>query len=40
MYKSEEEYTVMKKMKGAKLRGRAYEPLFSYFENVSKIGKG
>ena len=34
MYKSEDEYTVMKKMKGSKLKGRAYKPLFNYFEKV------
>ena len=38
MYKSEEEYSVMKKMKGAQLKGTAYKPLFDYFQEVSVTG--
>ncbi|XP_043220915.1 isoleucine--tRNA ligase, cytoplasmic-like [Amphibalanus amphitrite] len=38
MYKSEDDYTVMKKMKGSKLKGRPYKPLFNYFEKMKASG--
>lgn len=42
-YKSEEEYDVLKEMKGSDLVGKSYEPLFSYFtahKNAFKILAG
>ncbi|XP_037070614.1 isoleucine--tRNA ligase, cytoplasmic-like [Pollicipes pollicipes] len=38
LFKSEEEYTVLKKMKGAELKGRAYKPLFPYFAKMKSSG--
>merc|ERR550519_3343849 len=38
LFKKEEDYTVLEKMKGASLKGRGYKPLFPYFEHMKKTG--
>ena len=38
LYKKEEEYTVLAKMKGSELKGKKYKPLFPYFEHMKKTG--
>ena len=34
LFKKEEEYTILEKMKGSTLVGRKYRPLFPYFEHL------
>ena len=38
LFRTEKEYTVLDKMKGAALKGRSYKPLFPYFEHMRKTG--
>lgn len=34
LFKGEEEYSIMEKMKGSTLVGRKYRPLFPYFQHL------
>ena len=34
LFKKEEEYTTLEKMKGSTLVGKKYRPLFTYFEHL------
>ena len=38
LYKSEEEYEVLEKFQGKSLKGRAYKPLFEYFNYMAEKG--
>jgi len=38
LFKKEEDYTILEKMKGAALKGRGYKPLFPYFEQMKAKG--
>jgi len=40
LFKKEEEYTVLEKMKGADLKGLTYTPLFSYFKHLKGSSPG
>lgn len=35
-YRKEDEYSILKEFKGKELEGQRYEPLFSYFKNISE----
>lgn len=37
MFKKKEDYTILEKFPGEKLKGLKYKPLFSYFIEVSYI---
>jgi len=38
LFKNEDEYTILSKMKGKELEGLTYKPLFPYFEHLKKPG--
>jgi len=38
LFKKEEDYTILKKMKGIELKGLTYEPLFPYFIHMKETG--
>ena len=40
LYKKEEEYVILEKMKGSTLVGRKYRPLFSYFQHLKSDQPG
>ena len=38
MFKTEEEYVVLDKFKGASLKNKKYKPIFPYFAHLKKPG--
>ena len=38
LFKKEEDFTVLAKMKGKALEGKGYQPLFPYFKQMKETG--